>query len=75
MKKMIVCLAAAVSFVWAGAMSSNVTLYQASTLNGVELKPGEYKVQVDGDKGDGKIVLLGAECGPALAERRHTQRP
>ena len=50
MKKMIVCLAAAVSFVWAGAMSSNVTLYQASTLNGVELKPGEYKVQVDGDK-------------------------
>ncbi len=50
MKKMIVCLAAAVSLVWAGAMSSKVTLFQASTLNGVDLKPGEYKVVVDGDK-------------------------
>ena len=50
MKKMIVCLAAAVSMIWAGAMSSKVTLFQPSTLNGVELKPGEYKMQVDGDK-------------------------
>jgi hypothetical protein len=50
MKKMIVCLAAAVSLVWAGAMTSRVTLFQTSTLNGVDLKPGEYKVQVDGDK-------------------------
>ena len=50
MKKMIVCLVAAVSFVWAGAMSTSVTLYQASTLNGVALKPGEYKMQVEGDK-------------------------
>ena len=50
MKKIVVCLAAAVSLVWAGAMSSKVTLFQPSTLNGVELKPGEYKIQVDGDK-------------------------
>ncbi|MBI2685946.1 MAG: hypothetical protein HYX27_06500 [Acidobacteria bacterium] len=50
MKKMIVCLVAAVSLVWAGAMSSKVTLFQPSTLNGVELKPGEYKVRVEGDK-------------------------
>jgi len=50
MKKMIVCLAAAMSLVWAGAMSSKVTLFQPSTLNGVELKPGEYKVHVDGEK-------------------------
>ena len=50
MKKMIVCLAAAVSLIWAGAMSSRVTLFQPSTLNGVELKPGEYKIQVEGDK-------------------------
>ena len=50
MKKMIVCLAASVTLIWAGAMSSKVTLFQPSTLNGVELKPGEYKVQVEGDK-------------------------
>jgi hypothetical protein len=50
MKKMIVCLVAAVSFVWAGAMSSNVTLFQPSELNGVQLKAGTYKVVVDGDK-------------------------
>ena len=50
MKKMIVCLAAAVSLIWAGGMSSRVTLFQPSTLNGVELKPGEYKIQVEGDK-------------------------
>ncbi len=50
MKKMIVCLAASVTLIWADAMSSKVTLFQPSTLNGVELKPGEYKVQVEGDK-------------------------
>jgi len=50
MKKMIVCLAAAASMMWAGAVSSRVTLFQPSTLNGVELKPGEYKVQVEGEK-------------------------
>ncbi|HEU0119861.1 MAG TPA: hypothetical protein VFQ91_04990 [Bryobacteraceae bacterium] len=50
MKKMIVCLAAAVSLVWAGAINAKVTLFQPSTLNGVELKPGDYRIQVDGEK-------------------------
>lgn len=50
MKKIVVCLAAAASLVWAGAMSSKVTLFQHSTLNGVDLKPGDYKILVDGDK-------------------------
>jgi hypothetical protein len=50
MKKMIVCLAAAASLIWASAVSSRVTLFQPSTLNGVELKPGEYKIQVEGEK-------------------------
>lgn len=50
MKKMIVCLVAAVSLVWAGAMSSKVTLFQPATLNGVDLKPGDYKIQVEGEK-------------------------
>jgi hypothetical protein len=50
MKKMILCLAAAVALVWAGSVASRVTLLQPSTLNGVELKPGEYKIQLDGNK-------------------------
>lgn len=50
MKKMIVCLVAAVSLVWAAAISSNVTIYQPSQLNGVVLKPGDYKLEVEGEK-------------------------
>lgn len=50
MKKLFVLFAASVSFVFAGAMSSKVTLFQPSLLNGVELKPGEYKLEVEGDK-------------------------
>lgn len=50
MKKILVCLAAAVSLVWAGTASSRVTLFQPSTLNGVDLKAGDYKMQVQGDK-------------------------
>ena len=50
MKKMFVCLAAAASLVWAGSISTRVTLFQQATLNGVVLKPGEYKMTVDGDK-------------------------
>lgn len=61
MKKIIVCLVAAVSFVWAGAMSSNVTLFQPAELNGVTLKAGDYKVVVNGDK-------LTLQSGKAKAE-------
>ena len=50
MKKMFVCLAAAASLVWAGSISTRVTLFQQATLNGVVLKPGDYKMKVDGDK-------------------------
>jgi hypothetical protein len=28
----------------------NVTLHQASTVNGTQLKPGDYKIEVNGDK-------------------------
>lgn len=48
MKKLIVCLVAAVSLVWAAA-STKVTLYQSATLNGVALKAGEYKLKVEGE--------------------------
>ena len=50
MKKLVVLFVAAMSLVWAGAMSSKVTLFQDSLLNGVELKHGDYKLEVEGDK-------------------------
>jgi hypothetical protein len=50
MKKFIATFALAASFAFAGANSFNVTLFQPSIIAGTELKPGEYKVQVDGSK-------------------------
>jgi len=50
MKKLFVCLFAAATMMWAGAVSSRVTLFEPSTLNGVDLKPGDYKLQVEGSK-------------------------
>jgi hypothetical protein len=50
MKKLFVLFAASITMVFAGAMSSKITLFQPSLLNGVELKPGEYKIEVAGDK-------------------------
>lgn len=50
MKKIVVCLVMCASFLSAAALSSKITLYQPVTLNGVELKPGEYRLRVEGDK-------------------------
>ncbi len=65
MKKMIVCLAASLSLIWAGGMSSKVTLFQPSTLNGVALKPGEYKrsTSIRYRNGDGKMRITGIRIG------------
>lgn len=50
MKSIIVCLAVCASVASAAMLSSSITLYEPVTLNGTELKPGEYKLRVDGDK-------------------------
>jgi len=50
MKKFIAMFALTMSFAFAGASSFNVTLFQPSIIAGTELKPGEYKVQLNGDK-------------------------
>lgn len=50
MKKIFVCLFAAATMMWAAAVSSRVTLHEPSTLNGVDLKPGDYKLEVAGGK-------------------------
>jgi len=39
-----------VAMVFASAASYSVTLFQPSTVAGTELKPGEYKLTLDGDK-------------------------
>ncbi len=60
MKKLIAMFALTMSFAFAGASSFNVTLFQPSIIAGTELKPGEYKVQLNGDKmtiKNGKKIL------------------
>ena len=50
MKKFIAMFAFAASFALAGASNFNVTLFQPSLIGTTELKPGQYKVQVDGSR-------------------------
>ncbi len=49
MKKLFVCLVAAVSMA-AAAETHRVTLFQESTVNGSTLKPGDYKLTIDSNK-------------------------
>ena len=48
-KALFVVTALGVSLAYA-ASSYNVTLYRPSSVNGTELKPGSYKVELTGDK-------------------------
>jgi hypothetical protein len=48
--KIAVCMTTlAVAFASAGSRY-NVSLHQTTTVNGTELKPGDYKIEVTGDK-------------------------
>ena len=49
----------------ASAASYNVTLFQPSVVGGKELKAGEYKVTVDGDKA---IISMGKQKVEAAAK-------
>jgi hypothetical protein len=50
MKKALLLFAASVSLVFASTVSTKVTLFETALLNGAVLQPGEYKVEVNGDK-------------------------
>lgn len=50
MKKLLVLCLATASFALAAAESHRITLFQNSLVNGTELKAGEYKMEVLGDK-------------------------
>jgi hypothetical protein len=50
MKKSIAVMFAIATSVAFAASSYHVTLYQATTVNGTQLKPGEVKVSLQGDK-------------------------
>ena len=57
MKKLMAFLTVAAMSVAAAAETYKVTLFQESIVNGTTLKPGDYKVMVDGEKatiGSGK---------------------
>jgi hypothetical protein len=68
MKKFIVFFAATVSLVWAGAFSSRVTLFTPSLLNGVELKPGEYRIEVE----DGNLIMRSGKTTAKAAVKTET---
>jgi hypothetical protein len=51
MKKLIIAFATFALAVGASAATKyNVTLYEPSVVNGTQLKPGDYKVEIAGDK-------------------------
>jgi hypothetical protein len=50
MKKLMIAFATLTLAVASAATRYNVTLFQPSVINGTELKPGEYKVEVAGEK-------------------------
>jgi len=49
-KKFMLAFAAAAMMVVSAAEKHNITLFQPSVVNGTELAPGEYRMELDGDK-------------------------
>ena len=50
MKKMIFAFAATLTMAVASASTHSITIYEKSNLNGAELAPGQYKMEINGDK-------------------------
>lgn len=50
MKKLLIAFATVALAVASAATKYNITLFQPSMINGTELKPGDYKVEVEGNK-------------------------
>ena len=50
MKKVLLILTVLATTALAASKSYHVTLFQPTIVNGTELKPGDYKVEVDQDK-------------------------
>ncbi|MBM3760568.1 MAG: hypothetical protein FJW36_10015 [Acidobacteria bacterium] len=49
-KKFMLTFAAAALMVASAAEKHNITLLQPSVINGTELTPGDYRLELDGDK-------------------------
>jgi hypothetical protein len=50
MKKLMFAFATVALAAASAATKYNVTLFQPTVVNGTELKPGDYKIEVEGDK-------------------------
>ena len=48
--KKILLLCATLTMAFAGASTHRIVFYEDATINGKEVKAGEYKLEVDGDK-------------------------
>lgn len=68
-KKLLLAFSTVALSVAIAADSYRVTLFQPSVINGETLKPGDYKVEVTGDraviKGNGAKVETGVKVAPA----------
>jgi len=73
MMKKIVIGFATVALAFASAASYRITLHQPATLNGKELKPGQYKVEYDGTKAtlSGKDTQVSADVKVENTEARN----
>ncbi len=72
MKKLFVTVVLAVLAVTiASAKTYNVTLFQASVVGGTELKPGEYKVELNNDK---VKITNGRQTGEATVRVQTAER-
>jgi hypothetical protein len=49
-KKFMLTFAAAALMVVSAAEKHNITLFQPSVINGTELAPGDYRLELDGEK-------------------------
>ncbi len=62
MLKRLVILFALAGLIVAYAKSYTVTIYQAATVGGVELKPGDYRLTITGDKAELRNGKLDAQA-------------
>jgi len=71
LKKLSIGFATLALTVASAATTYHVTLFQPSFINGAELKPGEYKVEISGDKA---LLWRGKNSTEAPVKVENTER-
>lgn len=72
MKKLLVTLVMTfVAVSLASAKSYNITLYQPSVVGGTELKPGDYKLEIEAEK---VRITNGRQSGEVVVKVQNSER-